>query len=264
MREQTNHDSVVHLARDILARLRWEMDNGCQGYLSPPPIEDVRQKALIVQAGEAQAEASFSKAATTENEAASSKSSQMTALQEEIGDCQRCGLCRGRKTIVFGEGNAEADLVFVGEGPGRDEDLAGRPFVGAAGQLLGKIIAAMGLGREEVYICNVVKCRPPDNRVPSPEEQLVCGRFLSRQLAIIEPKVVVTLGGTATGFLLEKQEPVGRLRGRFHPAGAWKVMPTYHPAYLLRNPSQKRPVWQDIQLVMSELELGLSGEKRKG
>jgi uracil-DNA glycosylase family 4 len=154
---------------------------------------------------------------------------------------------------VFGEGSPNASLVFVGEGPGRDEDMAGRPFVGAAGQLLDKIIEAMQLGRSDVYICNVVKCRPPSNRVPNPEEQGTCGPFVRRQLEIIRPKVVVALGGTAASFLLGRDESLGRLRGRFHGLGALKVMPTYHPAYLLRKPEGKKFVWQDMQLVMKEL-----------
>lgn len=251
MSEQIQSDSVFQVAEDLVARLRWEMENGRVGYAelagsSLSPVSRVRPVPVISDHGDP---------------VCCTRSQKLEELQREMGDCQRCGLSDQRKNIVFGEGNGDAELVFVGEGPGRDEDVEGRPFVGAAGQLLDKIIVAMGLSREDVYICNVVKCRPPKNRVPSPEEQLVCGRFLSRQLSIIEPKIVVSLGGTATQFLLENQEPVGRLRGRFHGGGRWKVMPTYHPAYLLRNPSQKRPVWQDIQLVMSELGLGPAGQK---
>lgn len=248
MSDDLQSDSVFQVATDLLARLRWETENGCFGY----PLSRVHAAVL---------KSEHRPLATMDL----TKSQKLADLREEMGDCQRCSLAKYRKNLVFGEGNAEAQLVFVGEGPGRDEDAEGRPFVGAAGQLLDKIIAAMGLGREDVYICNVVKCRPPENRVPGPEEQLTCGRFLLKQLQIVEPRFVVTLGGTSTGFLLEKQEPVGKLRGRFHPvAGApWQVMPTYHPAFLLRNPSQKRPVWQDIQLVMSELGLKHSDGQMK-
>jgi len=266
MGAEFKHDSGILLAQDLLARVRWEMANGCRGYPFSDPSQAPRPSEVSSKSDSASNATEIVKpeTAVVSDRPAPSKSQQMADLQLELGECQRCSLCHQRMNIVFGEGNVGTDLVFVGEGPGRDEDQAGRPFVGAAGQLLSKIITAMGLRREDVYICNVVKCRPPDNRVPSPEEQLICGRFLTRQLAIIEPRVVVTLGGTATGFILEKQEPVGRLRGRFHSVGAWKVMPTYHPAYLLRNPAQKRPVWQDIQLVMSELKPGPSVAKRKG
>jgi DNA polymerase len=147
-------------------------------------------------------------------------------------------------------------LVFAGEGPGADEDRQGLPFVGAAGQLLTKIIQAIGLTREEVYICNVVKCRPPGNRTPTAEEQATCGPFLDRQLDIIAPEVIVALGKTAANDLLGLEEvPLGRLRGRFHPRGEAVVMPTYHPAYLLRNPSAKRAVWEDMKKVRDRLGL---------
>jgi DNA polymerase len=177
----------------------------------------------------------------------------MTKLRADLGDCTRCPLHHGRNSIVFGAGNPRARLVFVGEGPGRDEDLQGLPFVGAAGQLLTRIIEAIGFTRDEVYICNVVKCRPPSNRTPAPEEQAVCGPFLDAQLENIAPDVVVALGATAAGYLLGTDQPVGRLRGRFHPVGNTGVMVTYHPAYLLRTPEAKRAVWEDMKMVRDRL-----------
>lgn len=181
---------------------------------------------------------------------------QLQALQSRLGQCSRCPLASGRKNIVFGEGNPNASLVLVGEGPGQEEDRTGRPFVGEAGQLLDKILKAMGLDRTQVYICNVVKCRPPKNRVPNEDEMAVCGRFLNEQLAIIRPKHILALGSTATKFLLNTDKSIGRMRGRFfvHASTGAKVMPTYHPAYLLRNESAKRPVWDDVRRVMADME----------
>lgn len=258
MGEEIQSDSLVLLTEKLASRLRWEMENGCHGY----PTLEVSCTSDTPPSGSTQMERG--PAPDSAPDSAPDKRLELEALRNEIGDCQRCDLGFQRKTIVFGEGNVDADLVFVGEGPGRDEDAAGRPFVGAAGQLLDKIMAAMGIGRDHVYICNVVKCRPPKNRVPFPGEQRICGRFLHSQLSVIEPKIVVALGGTATQFLLESEESIGRLRGRFHERGRWKVMPTYHPAYLLRNPGQKRAVWEDIQLVMSQLGLEFKREHKKG
>ncbi|MFO7716217.1 uracil-DNA glycosylase [Desulfosarcina sp.] len=177
----------------------------------------------------------------------------LTAIRDALGDCTRCPLCHARTHIVFGEGNPDANLVFVGEGPGADEDRSGRPFVGAAGQLLTKIIAAMNLSRELVYICNIVKCRPPGNRNPEPGEIRRCVPFLKRQLAAIEPRVICSLGSVATRTLLDTDAPISRLRGRFHEAMGIPVMPTFHPAYLLRNPDRKRDVWNDVQQIMKIL-----------
>ncbi len=176
-------------------------------------------------------------------------------LERFLDGCTRCPLHEGRHHIVYGAGDPRARLAFVGEGPGRDEDLQGVPFVGPAGQLLTKIIKAIGLERDQVYICNVVKCRPPKNRNPRPEEQAACGPFLERQLEIVAPEVIVALGAVAAGYLLETERPVGRLRGRFHHRGNALVMATYHPAYLLRTPSAKRDVWEDMKLVRDRLGL---------
>nr|WP_241758118.1 uracil-DNA glycosylase [Myxococcus landrumus] len=171
-------------------------------------------------------------------------------VRRELGDCQRCKLCSGRKNIVFGTGNPRAELVFVGEGPGEQEDLQGVPFVGAAGALLTKMIEAMGFGRDDVYICNVVKCRPPGNRNPEPDEIAACEPFLRAQLAAIQPRVVVALGKFAAQTLLRDSTPITRMRGQWRVYEGIQLMPTFHPAYLLRNPAEKRNAWADLQAVM--------------
>ena len=184
----------------------------------------------------------------------------LSEIREELGDCTRCRLCETRKNIVFGEGNPRARLVFVGEGPGRDEDIQGRPFVGRAGQLLTKIIQAMKLERKDVYICNVVKCRPPENRNPEPDEVASCEPFLTKQIESINPEIIVSLGSVATGLMLKlKNFKMGQLRGTFHQYGNSKLMITYHPAALLRNPAFKKPVWEDMKLVMKELGIPVNG-----
>jgi len=187
-------------------------------------------------------------------------------IREDLGDCTRCKLAKqGRKQIVFGVGDPRAELMFVGEGPGADEDAQGEPFVGRAGQLLNNMIKAMGLRREDVYIANVVKCRPPGNRTPEPDECETCSPFLMRQIAVIKPKVIVALGATAAKNMLAMNSSLGDLRGRFYdfkPAGvhssdaSWpgaRLAVTYHPAYLLRDPRQKGETWKDLQMVMKYL-----------
>jgi len=176
----------------------------------------------------------------------------LSDIRRQLGDCTRCRLSEGRSHIVFGAGDPNAKLVFIGEGPGRDEDLQGEPFVGAAGQLLTKIIAAIGLTREQVYICNIIKCRPPRNRNPLPDEIEACAPFLYRQLKSIGPLFVCALGKFAAQTLLETDRPISKLRGRFHEVEGLQILPTYHPAYLLRNPDQKRAVWEDMKLLMKE------------
>jgi uracil-DNA glycosylase family 4 len=183
------------------------------------------------------------------------KGTELGAVRESLGDCQRCKLARGRKTIVFGQGNPEARLMFVGEAPGHEEDLQGLAFVGKAGQLLTRIIEAIGLLREDVFIANVIKCRPPENRNPEPDEILACQPFLERQIRAIRPKVIVGLGKFAGQWLLKTAEPISRLRGRLGEWEGTRVMPTYHPAYLLRNPGAKKEVWEDMKVVR-----GLLGE----
>lgn len=176
-------------------------------------------------------------------------------LRAHIGACERCKLGAERRQLVFGEGSSVADLVFVGEGPGREEDRAGRPFVGEAGKLLTRIIEAMGLTRNQVYICNVVKCRPPNNRDPELDEVETCRSFLEQQLKIIKPKVICTLGRIAAQTLIHRDFKITRERGTWHTHAGIQLMPTYHPAYLLRNPSAKRQVWEDIQQIMKHLGL---------
>ena len=183
-------------------------------------------------------------------------------LREHVGDCTRCRLCKGRRKLVFGEGFSRARLVFVGEAPGREEDIEGRPFVGEAGRLLTKIIEnGMGIGRKDVYICNVIKCRPPNNRDPEKEEIETCLPFLEEQIRIINPEVICTLGRIAAQALLGKDFHMTQERGQWFSYSGIPVMPTFHPAYLLRNPSAKRQVWEDAKKIMKHLGLEV---KRNG
>ncbi len=182
------------------------------------------------------------------------KTDDLAALREFIGECTRCKLAPKRINLVFGVGNPSADLMFVGEAPGADEDARGEPFVGRAGQLLTDIIErGMGMARAEVYICNVIKCRPPDNRNPEPDEVAACEPFLFRQIDLVRPRVIVGLGTFAVQALLKVKTPIGKLRGNWQDFRGIRMMPTFHPAYLLRNPADKRLVWADIQEVMREL-----------
>ncbi len=188
--------------------------------------------------------------------AAAAKADALRAIHEEIGDCTRCPLAyAGRHTIVFGDGAPGARLMFVGEGPGADEDASGVPFVGKAGQLLNNMIGAMGLKREEVYIANIVKCRPPANRVPEPVEANTCSQFLLRQIDVVQPQVIVALGATAAMYLLGVRQSLSSLRGRWHGCRGAKLAVTYHPAFLLRDPRQKGEAWKDLQMVMTEMGL---------
>ena len=177
----------------------------------------------------------------------------LEGIRGEMGDCQRCPLCRVRTNLVFGEGNPRAALVFVGEAPGEEEDRQGKPFVGRAGQLLTRIITAMKFTREDVYICNILKCRPPQNRNPKSDEIEACEPFLIRQLEAIKPRIICALGTFATHTLLQTDAPITVLRGKFHEYHGIKLMPTYHPAYLLRNPGAKKQVWEDVKLIMEAL-----------
>lgn len=184
----------------------------------------------------------------------------LSAIRAELGDCQRCPLAVMRNKIVYGDGDPYARLLFVGEGPGADEDAQGLPFVGRGGQLLNNMITAMGLKREQVYIANIVKCRPPQNRVPEPLEANTCSPFLFRQIDAVRPEVIVALGATAATYLLGGKSPLSALRGRLHDFHGAKLIVTYHPAYLLRDPRQKKEAWTDLQLAMREL--GLQPPKR--
>lgn len=190
------------------------------------------------------------------------KDDSLLKIREDLGECTRCKLHRGRHKIVFGDGSAKAELVFVGEGPGADEDMQGLPFVGRAGKLLTQMIEAMGLQRKDVYICNVVKCRPPENRAPEPDEVATCSPYLVRQIDFIHPKVIVCLGAVAAKTLLQTTRGISQFRGQWMEWRGHKLMATYHPAYLLRNPAAKSEVWADLQKVMAELGLALP-KKRK-
>ena len=179
----------------------------------------------------------------------------LAQIREEIGDCKRCKLSKTRNKIVFGDGDPNARLLFVGEGPGADEDAQGLPFVGRGGQLLNNMINAMGLKREQVYIANIVKCRPPSNRVPEPDEAHTCMPFLEQQIAAVQPEVIVALGSTAATYLLGVKSALGSLRGRIHASRGAKLIVTYHPAFLLRDPRQKKEAWADLKMAMAELGL---------
>jgi DNA polymerase len=194
-------------------------------------------------------------------DAAGNGAETLAAIRDDLGDCHRCKLASGRKNIVFGAGDSRSRLVFVGEGPGHDEDVQGQPFVGAAGRLLTKIIQAIGLSRQSVYICNIIKCRPPGNRNPQPDEIAACSPFLKRQLATIAPEFICALGSFAAQTLLQTATPISRLRGRFYDLNGARLLPTYHPAYLLRNPEKKRAVWEDMQLLMTAMGLPLPGRQ---
>ncbi|HSE92860.1 MAG TPA: uracil-DNA glycosylase [Methylomirabilota bacterium] len=177
--------------------------------------------------------------------------------ERQLQGCRRCKLCEGRTNIVFGSGNPRAELVVIGEGPGADEDVQGKPFVGRAGQLLTKMLESVQLARDQVYICNAVKCRPPGNRNPEPDELTACAPFLAAQFGVLQPKVVLALGSVATQALLRTKEPIGKLRGRVHAYGGAVLIPTFHPAFLLRNPGQeyKRMAWEDLKLAKREYDV---------
>jgi len=178
----------------------------------------------------------------------------LSSMENELTDCRRCRLHSGRANLVFGEGSAKSGLVFVGEGPGFDEDRQGRPFVGRAGKLLDKMILAIGFQREDVYICNVVKCRPPENRAPQPDETAACSPFLFRQIEALNPKLICALGLSAAQALLGTDRPISQLRGKIHLWRGFPLICTYHPAYLLRSPSQKAAAWQDLKEVIKHLQ----------
>ena len=244
--------------RDLAQHLRYYQDIGVEG-LSRDPQWRRRADAATGAEPDVPAEAAV---VTTPHPSErpmipltdSSAADRLVAIRTELGDCTRCKLHAGRTNLVFGVGNPDADLMFVGEGPGADEDEQGEPFVGRAGQLLTQIIKAMGFAREDVYIANVVKCRPPNNRNPEPDEIAQCTPFLQAQIASIRPKVIVALGKFAAQTLLGTETPISRLRGRFHEMGDAVVMPTFHPSYLLRTPAAKRDVWEDMKMVMQRLK----------
>ena len=225
--------------------------------LSPQPEQQEEMTAKVVMP--AAAEEDMFEAVTTKPESGiTDPAKALRIIREDLGDCIRCKLHKlGRKQIVFGVGNPRAELMFVGEGPGADEDEQGEPFVGRAGQLLNNMIKAMGLRREDVYIANVVKCRPPGNRTPERDECDTCSPFLLRQIAVIKPKVIVALGAVAAKTLLAINASMSDLRGRWYDFRRTKLAVTYHPAFLLRDPRQKKEAWKDLQMVMKELDLPL-------
>ncbi|MBA4421805.1 MAG: DNA polymerase [Syntrophus sp. (in: bacteria)] len=236
-------EELLCLVRSLRERLRIDGELG-------------RPLSYLTREGEVAGAVRGERSTQTAREFPVVKMSGLDAVRELLGDCRRCPLHRTRHSLVFGEGNPEADLVFVGEAPGADEDAQGRPFVGRAGQLLTKIIGAMGLKREEVYICNILKCRPPGNRNPQPDEIAPCEPFLIRQLEAIRPRVICALGTFSAHTLLKSEAPISVLRGRFHSYQGILLMPTYHPAYLLRNPGAKKQVWEDVQMIMQTLRDG--------
>ncbi len=262
-------DTLSSIAEATVHRILWEMENGVLGYTPHRAGAEVSAPPKVTLPKPLSPTLASPDPTLTKSDAPSDSpprsdvfplqvddaEAALFALKNALGECTRCGLHRGRNRLVFGEGNPRARLVFVGEGPGRDEDAAGRPFVGEAGGLLTRIIEAMGLSREDVYICNVVKCRPPNNRTPEESETRICGPFLKRQLAVIRPEVIVALGAVAASFLLESAVPISRIRGKFQTVDNIPMMPTFHPAYLLRNPGEKRAVWNDMQMVMERLGL---------
>ena len=229
---------------DLVEHLKFAKELGVAGVSTDPAWrERESEKNESVVAGRSRPDEVGPKADTTGVIA-------LAEVRADIGDCTRCKLhALGRSQIVFGVGNPQADLMFVGEAPGAEEDIQGVPFVGRAGQLLTKIIEAIGMKREDVYIANVIKCRPPQNRNPEPDEVEKCEPFLFRQIDVIKPKVIVALGKFGAQTLLRTLDPISRLRGRVFEYRGAKLIPTFHPAYLLRNPSSKREVWEDMKLV---------------
>jgi uracil-DNA glycosylase len=258
MRGENRNPIIVHFKRALKA--------GALAGLEPPPLGPRARGALTAGAAPGQAASGAETAGTGEispvpgGEAPGGRLEGLEELRGQIGDCRRCKLWDGRRNIVFGEGSAGARLVFVGEGPGREEDLQGRPFVGEAGRMLTRIINnVLGLNRDDVYICNVVKCRPPGNRDPEPDEIAACVPFLTAQLSAIRPEVICVLGRVAGTALLGKDFKITRDRGRWYTYDETPVMPTFHPAYILRNTGRqrelKRLVWEDIKQVVSRLGL---------
>src|SRR2546421_4142091 len=259
------------LRRELAARIRYYNDLGIYDFYrrdSDPASGDIQpeERESMTRRASAVEEGLFENGPSRPESTAADPSQALRIVREDLGDCTRCRLHKqGRKQIVFGVGNPRAELMVIGEAPGADEDIKGEPFVGRAGQLLNNMIKAMGIRREDVYIANVVKCRPPGNRTPERDECETCSPFLMRQIAVVKPKVVVALGAVSAKNLLAINAPMSELRGRFYdfvPAGArssdpsWqgtKLAVTYHPAFLLRDPRQKGEAWKDLQMVMKYL-----------
>lgn len=249
-------DDIRQEFLDIVSQVRSHLEY--QKALGVRHIETVRAAAAPAAARPPQqARTGLAPEAGRSGPVAAGAADGLSSVRAELGDCTRCKLYKGRSNIVFGEGNPKAVLVFVGEGPGQEEDQQGRPFVGAAGQLLTDIIVkGMKLRREDVYICNIVKCRPPDNRNPEQDEIEACEPFLKKQLQAINPAVIVALGNVAVKTLLKTDKGITALRGNWQTYEGIALMPTFHPAYLLRNPKDKKLVWEDIQKVMERMKKG--------
>jgi uracil-DNA glycosylase len=237
--------------KQLAARVKYYKEMGIHDFYRQPIDPSVE----LVASPANQAARAKPEVAVTLPPVLGEKPSALKLIREDIGDCTRCRLHKGRTNLVFGVGNVNADLMFVGEGPGADEDAKGEPFVGRAGQLLNNMISAMGIKREDVYIANVVKCRPPSNRTPEKDECDTCSPFLMRQIDIIKPKVIVALGAVAAKNLLAVNDSMSNLRGRWYDFRDSKLLVTYHPAYLLRDPRQKKEAWKDLQMVMKYLGL---------
>lgn len=264
--EDLRREELAAIAREMKARLCWYREEGIDAWKiaqtvsmrtdEGTPVMPNQKKSKPyepIERSPVAAEAPSGLFPIT-SEAAPTRTLQ--EIRDEIGDCRRCKLCSTRKNIVFGTGSPTAQLMFVGEAPGADEDAQGQPFVGRAGQLLTKMIQAMGLSREAVYIANIIKCRPPENRNPQPDEIAACSPFLLKQIESIRPRIICALGTFSAQTLLETQQKISALRGKFHDYHGVKVLPTFHPAYLLRNPNEKKSVWEDLKKIMEELKKG--------
>ena len=272
------------LARSLRAQLEWARDCGTLGVPSVPLVESAAEPQVVAPAprspagveraplaagptasaiAPARAEPAPVRAPIAVPADAEGRRARLTVLAEKVRGCTRCVLHTERTQTVFARGTGSAGLCFVGEGPGADEDAQGYPFVGAAGQLLDRMIVAMGLTRDEVYVCNIVKCRPPKNRKPEPDEMAACKPYLEEQLELVQPQVLVALGATAVQGLLGTTEGITRLRGKWKLyRGRIPVMPTFHPAYLLRTPGAKREVWEDLQAVLRQMGRGVPERRR--
>lgn len=261
MSDVEDREELAELAREVAALARYARDIG-DGYVSAGPtaasvpVSGLEASRAAVLEKTEEREPMPVKKVSAPVVTSGSAGESLEDIRADLGDCTRCKLHPGRTNIVFGEGNPDASLMFAGEGPGADEDASGRPFVGAAGQLLDRIIESIGLRREDVYIANVVKCRPPGNRAPEKDESSMCEPFLHRQIIAVAPKIIVALGNTPVQSLLGFKGGITKLRGHFFEFRGIPVMPTFHPAYLLRDPSKKRDVWEDVKMVKARLDQG--------
>jgi uracil-DNA glycosylase len=245
----------------LVARVNYYREMGIHDFYRQPVANTVEPAALeLAEGAESVVVAGQGPSLFTATVAPSDKSAALRVIRDDLGDCTRCRLHKGRKNLVFGVGNVNADIMFVGEGPGADEDEQGEPFVGRAGQLLNNMISAMGIQRQDVYIANIVKCRPPSNRTPERDECDTCSPFLLRQIDVIRPKVIVALGAVAAKNLLAVNDSMANLRGRWYDFRSSRLVVTYHPAYLLRDPRQKKEAWKDLQMVMKYLGLKTKGK----